>query len=451
MTERADGRTGVVERRPHLLYVAWGYPPCRGSGVYRAWATANMFARAGWRVTVLTAPRETFTMSTGIDASLERTIDTSIEVVRVPFESGAFDNDLREWSAARANAPELWNVLSSWRAQRSFPERNYGGWRRTLESAAQEIHARAGVDLVLGTANPHVDFIPGHELHASHGVPYVMDYRDAWQLDVFTGRRLTPPGSAVAKWERRLIDKALAVWFVNEPIRDWHAALYPDAADRMKVVANGYDIDFREHDRAASPQGLVFGYVGTISAAVPVDKLVTGWRLARERSSLLAASRIELWGHLNHTGIPNEAVAREMESFAENGITYHGSVPKHQIAEVYDRFDALLLVLGTGRYVTSGKVYEYAATGLPIVSIHDPGNAASEVLRGARNWHPAPDLTPDAIAHTLIDAAEATLTTTSAEREAAREWATQYRRDLQLLPQIESLRTSVAEGRVVAP
>ena len=50
-----------MSRRPHLLYVAWGYPPCRGGGVYRALATPNAFAEAGWDVTVLTVDRETFT------------------------------------------------------------------------------------------------------------------------------------------------------------------------------------------------------------------------------------------------------------------------------------------------------------------------------------------------------------------------------------------------------
>lgn len=434
----------MMPTAPHLLYVAWGYPPCRGSGVYRAWATANAFAQAGWRVTVLTAPRETFTMSTGIDASLERSIDPSIEIVRVPFGAGAFVNDLRDWSWLRAHAPEIWNVVSSWRGQRAFPERTYGGWRRTLEAAAREIHGRSPVDLVIGTANPHVDFIPGWVLSREHGVPYVMDYRDAWQLDVFTGARTSPPGSAVARWERELVDGAHAVWYVNEPIRAWHEALYPAAAERMHVVANGYDEPYSGDDSTPSGEGgLVFGYIGTISAAVPIDRLVAGWREARSRSELLSRSRIELWGHLNHTGVPNEAIAREMATFAENDITYRGAVPKHDISQVYGRFDVLLLTLGTGRYVTSGKVYEYASTGLPIVSVHDPGNAASDVLRDAPQWHPAADLSAEAIAEALISAAEAAISSTPHQRHEAREWATRFHRDGQLQPQIAALRAAV--------
>lgn len=432
--------------RPHLLYVAWGYPPCRGSGVYRAWATANAFAAAGWDVTVLTAPRETFTLSTGVDESLERTVDPRIDIVRVPFHAAAFENDLRRWPKARARNPELWNVRNARREQRSFPERTYGTWYDNLRHAAVRVHKQHPVDLVLGSGNPHVDFVPGWTLHEHFGVPYVMDYRDAWQLDVFSGARVTAEGSEVARWERRLIESAHAVWFVNEPIRRWHADLYPTRADRFHVVANGYDAappDVPPHQRT----GLVFGYLGTISPAVPLDRLVAGWRLARERSPLLAVSAIELWGHLDHSGTPNTTVSRAMASFEANNISYRGPVSKHDIGDVYARFDALLLLLGTGRYVTSGKVYEYAATGLPIISVHDPRNAASDVLCGAPAWFAVADLGTEEIARALIVAAEAARAQTPEQRAAARKWAEKFQRGRQLTPQITELESYVREQR----
>ena len=40
--------------RPHLLYVAWGFPPSRGSGVYRALAVAAVLARRGIKRVVAT-------------------------------------------------------------------------------------------------------------------------------------------------------------------------------------------------------------------------------------------------------------------------------------------------------------------------------------------------------------------------------------------------------------
>ncbi|SDK51496.1 Glycosyltransferase involved in cell wall bisynthesis [Cryobacterium psychrotolerans] len=427
---------------PHLLYVAWGYPPCRGGGVYRALATANAFAEKGWRVTVLTANRETFTMGTGIDSTLEAQIHPSITVVRVPFTSGAYQTDIRTWSFWRAHAPELWNGYRARKDIRSFPEGTYGGWLTPLEEAAVRIHRANPVGLTIGTANPHVDFTPGLRLHKDFGVPYVMDYRDAWQLDVFSGRRLTPPGSPQDTWETELVESAREVWFVNEPIRAWHAKIYPAHAEKMHVVANGYDADmakFSDQPRPGREQGLVLGYIGTISAHVPMRELFDGWALARSRSPLLASSRIDIYGYLDHSGIPNDRILALLSEFREQGIRYLGPVGKSEIADTYHSFDALLLVLGTGKYVTSGKVFEYCATGLPVASIHDPGNAATEILEDSAAWIATPDLSAEAIAATLIALAERAVNQTSSERHAVQDWAAQYERSNQLLPRIRAL------------
>src|SRR5674476_1427412 len=58
--------------------------------------------------------------------------------------------------------------------------------------------------------------------------------------------------------------------------------------------------------RPGREQGLVFGYIGTISSHVPMRELFEGWVLARRRSPLLAASRLDIYGYLDHSGIPND-------------------------------------------------------------------------------------------------------------------------------------------------
>ena len=40
--------------KPHLLYIAFAFPPSTASSVYRCTAVANAFAEDGWDVTVLT-------------------------------------------------------------------------------------------------------------------------------------------------------------------------------------------------------------------------------------------------------------------------------------------------------------------------------------------------------------------------------------------------------------
>ncbi|HEU4947753.1 MAG TPA: glycosyltransferase [Kribbella sp.] len=428
--------------RPHLLYVAWGFPPCRGGGVYRALATANRFAARGWRVTVLTAERETFHRFTGADATLEERIDPAVEVVRVPFDWPILESDLRRWSRLRASRPKLWLKLRTKRDQLPFPEIGYGPWRKTIERAAERIHAADPVDLVVATANPHVAFTAAWRLNRRHGVPYVMDYRDAWLLDVFSGDRLHEPRSRAARWERDLVRSAQEVWFVNDPIRAWHEQLYPDHAAKMHTVSNGFDPELAPavHDRGpVGDRPLVFGYLGTVSPKVPLAEFVKGWQEAREMSSDLATAEARIHGYLGYYAQPRVDMLATIQAAADDGVSYAGPVGKGEIGAVYDGFDVQLLILGAGRYVTSGKVFEYLATGLPVVSVHDPINAASDVLRGHPLWFPVTDLEPSTIAKALTEAAHAARTADTEVRRTARAFGAGFRRDLQLDPRIDAL------------
>ncbi|WP_433014002.1 glycosyltransferase [Kribbella sp. CA-294648] len=436
----------MTDSRPHVLYVAWGFPPCRSGGVYRALATANRFAALGWRVTVLTAEREAFHRFTGADPTLEERIDPAIEVVRVPFEWPLLEADLRRWSKARAANPKVWRKWRIKQDQVAFPEAAYGPWRSVIEKAAEQIHAADKVDLTVATANPHVTFTAAYRLHKKHGVPYVMDYRDAWLLDVFTGDRLHQPNSRAARWEKKLVESASEVWFVNDPIKDWHEKLYPAQAGKLHTVANGFDPDLvpdvTTRD-AATDRPLVFGYVGTVTPKVPLTEFVEGWQLARSRSEELEGARAKVHGYLGYYAQPRADMLATIDDASESGVSYEGPVGKAEIAKAYDEFDVQLLMLGKGRYVTSGKVFEYLATGLPIVSVHDPDNAASDVLRGHPLWFPVSDVTPEAIATALIEAAHAARTADDGIRTKAREFGVSYRRDLQLDPRIEALAATV--------
>jgi len=429
--------------RPHVLYVAWGFPPCRSGGVYRAMATANAFARDGWDVTVLTIERDLWERRTGADPALEERVDPRIRVERIPFDWPVLEDDLSRWPALRVLAPRAWVKARTTLDRLPFPEKVYGPWRRHLERAAERVHAEHPVDLVVATTNPHVAITAALRLAERHDIPYVVDYRDAWSLDVFSGRRLHPEGSRVHGWERRALEGAQEVWFVNEPIRQWHREAYSAAAERMHVVANGYDEPAAEVDGRRPGTPLRFTYVGTISAKVPVPELVAGWRRGREQEPLLVDAVADLYGYLGFYGAAHPELTAALSSGAEVGVRYRGPVSKTRVGEVYAASDALLLVLGTGRYVTSGKVFEYMATGLPIISVHDPGNAVSEVLTGYPLWFPASDLSPDGIAAALGEGARRAAALEPAARAAARTFAERYSREHQLRPRIAALRAAV--------
>ena len=87
----------------------------------------------------------------------------------------------------------------------------------------------------------------------------------------------------------------------------------------------------------------------------------------------------------------------------------------------------------------------YAASALPIVSVHDPRNAATDVLRDYPLWFGVEDLEPETIAGALERAAHAALTADEDVRAACAEFAQRYARDLQMVPRVEALTRAVTK------
>jgi len=434
-----------MTRMPHLLYLAWGYPPAAKSCAYRMLATANSFARKGWDVTVVTLTADAWLREHGLDDSLLALVDERIEVVRLPLYRDDLDTDIRSYSRLRAQRPKEWLKLLRRGDQRQFPELVFGRWRNELVAAAHEVHERKPVDLVLASASPYTFFAPALDLNETHGVPFVLDYRDAWAIDIIGDKPAFQPDSRKGRIERKLMDRAQEAWFVNQPIRDSYAELYPEAAAKLQVVRNGSDlavgtsmIPLRQPDPA---DGLTFGYLGTVSFTPAITSALSdGWRLARQRDPLVAASRLEFRGHIG-AGAARGASGhvRVIAQYANDGVSYEGPVAKGDTADVYASWDALVLALVGGRYVTSGKVYDYVSTGLPVMSAHEPAHAAAEILDGYPLWVRNEGMDAEQLAKAFIATAHMAVDATVEDREKARQHAAQFERYAQIEPAVDRI------------
>jgi hypothetical protein len=427
---------------PHLLYLAWGFPPAAKSCAYRMLATANSFAGKGWDVTVVTLAHDAWLREHGLDESLLALVDERIEVVRLPLYRDDLDTDIRSYSRLRAQRPKEWLKWHRRGDQRQFPELVFGRWRKQLVSAARAVHEHKPVDLVLASASPYTFFAPALDLSEKHGVPFVLDYRDAWAIDIIGDRPAFEPDSRKGRIERALMDRAHEAWFVNTPIRDSYADLYRQDASKLQVVRNGSDlavgtsmIPLRQPDPA---EGLTFGYLGTVSFTPAFTRaLCVGWRLARERDPVVAASRLEFRGHVG-AGSARGASGhvRVIAEFAEDCVSYQGPVAKGDTAGVYASWDALVLALVGGRYVTSGKVYDYVSTGLPVMSAHEPAHAAAEILDGYPLWVRNNGLKAEHLAQAFVETAQMAVHATAEDRQKARRHASQFERYEQIEPAV---------------
>jgi glycosyltransferase involved in cell wall biosynthesis len=369
------------------------------------------------------------------DESLEQWVHPDVTVERVPFKGWRFEPDIRRFGALRGNFPKLAHDLYQRYEKVVFPE-PYSPWILPALKRAVSMQRQDGFDMVLATGNPHASFAVAWGLHRLTGVPYAIDYRDSWTLDLYNDVPAFPEGHPAWRWERRVLERASRAIFVNEPLREWHQQRYPDLADRMTVVLNGWEPDQLGELLELKPhheRPLQLGYLGTLTKAVPLAEFFDGWRLARKEEPLEDAE-VRLFGHLGYFRT-NAAQVQSLIPVDEGiNVSYEGPVAKSDVAAAYDRLDVLLLMLAGSRYVTSGKVFEYMATGKPIVSVHPPDIAASDVLRGYPMWFPVADLEPESISAALVKAADKARHATQEDIDACRRFAAQYTRSAQIAP-----------------
>lgn len=440
-------------RRPRVLYLAFYFPPSRASGVYRARATANHLAADDWDVTVFASPLRFLHEAVGsVDEKLIEAIDPRVRVERPWLSHFLWNSDIRRFSRFRRHLPLVASSLYE-STQKIFPE-HYSSWALASVAKALKMHARNRFDVVVATGNPFASFAAAWLFHRLTGVPYVLDYRDAWTLDLFKDEPAFPKGHPAWAWERRVLGRASTIIFVNEALRHWHMKRYPADAAKMMVVPNGWDPDVLETAAGTlaerkSTHPLRFSYVGTMTAVQPVKEMVEAFRRARSHP-LLADAEFNLYGHLGFFREGHRMLSQLLEIDPDNrvrgddsGIHYRGPISKTEVAHAYAESDVLVFLAAGARYVTSGKIFEYMAQGRPIVSVHAPGIAAAEVLRDYPLWFNADSLEPDDIAQMMIAAGKAAEDLTPEQRAAAIRHAEQYARDRVLVPFEARLRSLV--------
>jgi len=418
--------------KPHLLYIAFFFPPSRSSGVYRALATVEAFAGAGWDVTVVTADERFFEDEIGsVDRSLLALIPEDVMVERVPFSfrGPAPVTDLRQLGWFQGNFPLLSGgfrrriralILAGevmrGRSPLSFPmDDRYLSWIEPVVAHARALARKKPVDHILATGNPYAAFEAARVISNILDRPFTIDYRDPWAFDMSTSSlaKLSAPTFAA---EERIVQQAHACIQVNDAIANAYADLYPDDAHKQHVVVNGFDESSIPEIREPADGVVTFGMLGTVTDLWPLGALFEGWHAARQ--ALPEGSLLRLGGHLGYFSWSADPL---LATFPDEsaGFEYVGAVPKTAVAEFYSKLDVVVVPLFGGPMLTAGKVLEVAALGVPIVCIQSKDGGGRVFYEG----HPLAigvDPDPDAVEGALLEAARLARETRVEDRMSVR-------------------------------
>jgi len=392
-----------------ILIVSYLFPPMGGIGVQRALSLAKYLPGCGYEVHILKAGNAGGPVR---DPALLRQVPSVVKVHKaftpeVPF----------------AIRQKLWSRLSGRNAQAGPAEAGsqpgtQPAWRKLLKATvsrllcpepeilwvpfalrkARRIIRRHQIDFVLVTVPPFSALEVGTALKKEFpAVRLVSDFRDEWlsfylkDFDFQSSAHTRRKAEAI---ERGSVEASDLVVAVNESSRNEIRSRYPEQPERkFVVIPNGYDpeifADFAPRTNQSSR--MLVTHVGTV------------YKTASPRFYLDAADGLpaEVLGEMETRFVGRIAEAeRPLLENRRGQVSLLEFLPQAQALKYMEDTDYLLLTM-TNEISVPGKLFEYMATGKPILAITAPDSEVDRILRQTRAGISAPPDNPEAIRNML--------------------------------------------------
>lgn len=374
-----------------VLIITYYWPPSGGSGVQRWLKMSKYLPENGWQPVIYTADDAEYPV---YDKSLEKDVAPEAEIVRHPIVEpytfykrflGMKKNDKVKSSFINEGAKKNgWKEnLSVWLRGNLFIPDARCWWIRPSVRFLLKYLKEYPVNAVISTGPPHSMHLIAKALHKGLGLPWIADFRDPWtDIDYYKDLKLMRCSDRKHhRLEHQVLTEATKVVTVG-----WGFArgLEKHGAKDVVVITNGYDetplkSDDNQSDKKHEMSTFIMSHIGIVGANRNPETL---WAAVADIASSWHTRdvpiRIRLIGHVDNSVI--ESIKRNDIGKYVEIIPY---IPHNQVIEEQIKSDVLLLFVNNIPDVVGilpGKIFEYMASGRPILCIGPDDNDSARVL-----------------------------------------------------------------------
>lgn len=364
------------------LIITYYWPPTGGSGVQRWLKFSKYLPEYGWKPVIYT-PQNPERLVT--DESLCDDILPGTEVIMTHITEpyGIY----RRLTGGKGISKEV-NIVSA-SSDKSLIQRismkARGNlfvpdprclWIRPSVRFLKRYLEKHPADVIVTTGPPHSMHLIGKELKRLTGIPWVADFRDPW-TEIFYFKYI-PMCKAVRRkhirLEKSVLDEADAVVAVSPVVR---RDFMKKTGTPVTLITNGWDAEDFRGARPVSWPTFNIVHTGLFAAdGNPENLWLSLKELCAEVPGFSERLRIRLAGKTDR---------QILDSINAAGLhaDYLGYVP-HEAA-VSELFGASILILPLRnepeyKAVLPGKLFEYLASGRPVIGIGSPDGAMAEML-----------------------------------------------------------------------
>lgn len=348
--------------------LAYYFPPLGGGGVQRTLKFVRYLEPLGWDATVISTRSRLYPAR---DPSLLAEVPASTRVVRTrALPLGHYLGiALHRLRLERLRALVLW------------PDSGLG-WAPFAFLSALRAARRDKPDVLFSTSAPYGAHLVGLLVARLTGLPWVSDFRDEWSANVSLMEQPKALAALTARSESAVTQQARRVVVVADYFR--LVGIEADDPRRVEIVNGVDEADLPNPPPLPRPDKFVVTNVGTIYGSIDpspglrvLAALATKGAIDAERLEVRLVGSIWEPHFVPPTGI----------TIATTGYVDHSQA----VAEMFAA-TVLLLYRPSSTLAPSGKVFEYLASGRPILCLTHPDNLASRLVR---SWNAGTTANPD--------------------------------------------------------
>ena len=361
-----------------VLILSYYWPPAGGSGVQRWMYFAKYLQQLGWEP-ILIVPDPKQASYAVLDPTLAAEV-THIRRVETPSLEplrwyARFQKSTQGIPQGEVPRKSLFQKVAAFIRGNFFIPDARKGWVPYAVTAAEKILAEGPVHTLITSGPPHSTHLAGLQLKEKYDLHWWADFRDPWS-EVFYNQSLYRLASSIRKdkaLEAQVLQKADGI--LTTIGGAFHNALKAIApSQRLVALPNGFDDErFSTIPPEAPSDKFHLVYTGLLTQNQAYDRVVEALKPLATKTAI----RWTLAGQ-----IAPEIVAYIQTELPQIEVDYRGYISHPAAIALMKSADLLLNFSfeGAHQQMISGKLLEYTATQVPILSLGDPQSAAAQFL-----------------------------------------------------------------------
>ena len=347
--------------KPHVILIAYHFPPGPEIGAVRPFRFYKYLTRMGYRCHVITASAQT---------------QASDDLLFLP-------DDLREvWEGTGEQRKSFKAYQELLVRKIAFPGHIGIMWAFAAAAQCHQLLRKyPGEKFVVFSTYPPLGVIPaGLMAYVRDRLPWIADFRDP--LGVGLGDEFTSNNQRFwnRQLEARVFRQASAIIANVDAAAEMWRKIYPRHARKLHVIPNGFDPEDVPRAREIPPRSQkILLHAGALyHGRNPNGILGSLARLRAAAAPEASSAKIVLIGSVDAKTGMNQALCEQ--GHREGWLELRPPVARAESQRLMEEADALLLVQPQSDVQVPGKLFEYICIGRPVLALVPRASAVEAIL-----------------------------------------------------------------------